>query len=62
MAIHNRADEYKEKILQNINDIIKLLETFIDPETWGHNEYKEEFIIEMEDELHNLRIFRRKLK
>lgn len=55
------ADMYKSKIDDAVNELISLLEKFCNPNTSGIIDFNREFRDRMEDELHNLRIFRRNL-
>lgn len=62
MSVTTTADEKLEDIKKNISDSIKDLREVLDPETWGHEDYKEEYIEELGEVYLDLCKIKKKLK
>lgn len=44
MSVTTKADEKRIKAKELISDAYKELLVFLDEETWGHNDFKDEYI------------------
>jgi hypothetical protein len=61
MSVTTRADELKDQIKEHLAAAQKCMVEFLDPDTWGRDEYTEESQKNMEDALTELVKIRRKI-
>lgn len=70
MGVTTSADEakyrasvlLKEISLESIDEIVRELETSINPEVWGGNDWKEEYVKGVEKDIKKLRKLQTRLK
>lgn len=61
MSVTTTADERLEDARENVIDAVKNLHKFLDPDTWGHDDYTEEFKSEVLETCKQLLDIREKL-
>lgn len=49
MSVQTTADEHLDEVKSDIKSAIKNLNIVIDPDTWGHDEFKREYRKELLD-------------
>ena len=62
MGVTTTADEKLQSAKDHIGDAVKDLREFLDPDTWGNADYKEEFLEEVEQVYVKLCKIKRKMK
>ena len=62
MSVTTKADERLEDAMDHINEAQKAIMEVLDPDTWGHDEYKPEFIDELTLVLFDILKLKRKMK
>jgi hypothetical protein len=61
MSVQTTADERRDEAKELIKKAYKCLQEALDEDTWGSQDYKDEYIETMEDALVTLRKLQRKL-
>lgn len=61
MSVRTTADERIDQAREHVKSAIKNLQEALDEDTWGHDDYKEEYIDELFELTHQLRKIKRKL-
>ena len=61
MSLQTRADDRRDEAKDLLKQAYKCLQEALDEDTWGSQDYKEEYIETMEEALITLRKLQRKL-
>lgn len=61
MSVTTTADEKRDQAKQCVLDAAKALDEMIDPSTWGSDEFKKEYLIEMTKIAYELKLIYRRM-
>lgn len=62
MGVRTTADDKLDEVIDNINDAYKNIMVVIDPNTWGSEEFKSEYLFKLEEIAIKLARIKRDLK